>query len=277
MWSRKARPPFVVLALIVLTLPVALAVAREAPGDKKPPVPVLLPGEPTLFPPHNIKGGDPGDKEVKAIVLTRFGNAQCTGSFISPRNKDGSYHILTAFHCDPRGGVVKVRMSNQTVIDAMSVAGDPRADIRWLRTTSTKLENVTTATLAKTIPPRGTQVWHRSWGVDRPGNLEKGAVSQPPNQRGQIEYIISVSPGDSGGPFFDAKTGEVYGPACCTTNLSARGRVWCGSPQIAWHLRPGFASRETALAVASAWSDAPHPSLPTFAPVLLWHEDGPDH
>ena len=224
--------------------------------------------DPTPFPPMRVAGGKEGSDAVKATVLTRFGNGQCSGTLISPRNKDGTYHILTAYHCDPRGGTVRVRLSDQRVIDAVSVAGDRTADIRWLRTVKKDLAVPALAVLSRTAPPVGMKVWHRGFGVDRPGNLETGTVTRAPNASAQTEYRISVSPGDSGGGAFRADNDEVLGPWCCTTCLGCVGRVWAGSSVMAWHLRPGYSSKATALAVANLWTDYTPKRGPTFLPVL---------
>jgi hypothetical protein len=118
------------------------------------------------------------------------------------------------------------------------VAHHPTQDIAWLVTTEPQ-EDLPYAMLARSNPHANAKVWHMGYGVDNPGNREEGFVVTPETNRGQTQFRLSVSSGDSGGGILLAATDEVISTVCCT---SARGRfadVWGGSCQQARKTRPG--------------------------------------
>jgi hypothetical protein len=76
--------------------------------------------------------------------------------------------------------------------------------------------------LAERSPVAGAKVWHAGYGIDRPENREEGLRGNSTTASGKLEFILSVSSGDSGGPIIDARTEEIVSCVCCT---QARGKL----------------------------------------------------
>jgi hypothetical protein len=174
-----------------------------------------------------------------AIAMIQFGNAGCSATVIDRRRGDGRYDVLTAAHCitgKPQQGTMRLRDGRQ--IGVRVVAVDQRADCCWLVTEPTT-EEFPFARLAERTPQPGTAIWHAGYGVDVPGNTERGTLDAPANPDGQLRMTLSVSSGDSGGGIICKDDGTVVSCVCCT---SARGRVasvWGASPEAIRRLKPG--------------------------------------
>lgn len=215
-----------VLARYGIVLPTPAAPPVVAPDGKAEPAPQPQPAAPKTDP-H------------AAIAMIQFGNAGCSATVIDRRRGDGKYNVLTAAHCvsgKPQQGTMRLRDGRQ--IGVRVVAVDQRADCCWLLTEPTT-EEFPFARIAEKTPPVGTRIWHAGYGVDVPGNTERGTLDQLPDANGQVRMTLSVSSGDSGGGICMDDGGALVSCVCCT---SARGRVasvWGASPEAIRRLMPG--------------------------------------
>jgi hypothetical protein len=145
----------------------------------------------------------------------------CSATAIAQLGEDVT--LVTAAHCVSRiGQKIRVTPRNNSAFDAYVVAIDRDADLSVLRGKSKGKLN--TVGLAKAIV--GEKVWHCGFGVDKPGNIEKGYVVQL--GRKQNVYYLNVSSGDSGGGIFNYK-GEWLGAVCCTMSKGFPANVWAGN------------------------------------------------
>lgn len=227
--SEKTRDRlFQFLAMMAAALLAILAEKKIEPPAIKP-----QPEAPRPTPPD----AKPLVHPIEAIGRIQFGNFGCTATVISPRRQDGQYDVLTAAHClrgTPREGTMKMR--NGTACRVRIVTLDATADWAWLVTLDA--QELPTARLATGSAPAGAKVWHAGFGIDRPGNTETGEARHGPNAKGQCEYWLSVSSGDSGGAIVRTDTGEVLSPVCCTTELAGPGRVFGACPEACQASRP---------------------------------------
>lgn len=200
-------------------------------------------GEDTTTPKKKKKKKQPPKGEelsdpTSAIGRIQFGNAGCTATVIGPRNSTGYYDVLTAAHCiHAKGQVGQMSLRDGRKFSVKVVTYDERADCCWLTTIDPNLKLPTAKLLARTPSP-GDAVWHCGFGIDKPGNVERGRVIGGPNGQGQVEFWLSVSSGDSGGAIVHAKTGRVISPVCCTSRLSGIGSVFGACPEASTALRP---------------------------------------
>lgn len=209
----------IVYALIHASLAIGTyAIAAAIAGPPEPADPVLLPDRDLAI----AKALDP----KPAIVLTRFGNSQCTGCIVGPRRKAGDWLVFTAAHCGPVGAKGTIRVRDGRTLAVRVAAASSRSDGALLLTEVKTVASLPFATLATRKPKPREPVYHNGYGIDRPGNIEKGYVRNPMDTNGQTEFWLSVSPGDSGGPIVSQETGEVLASTCCTTRLAGEGRVW---------------------------------------------------
>lgn len=173
-----------------------------------------------------------------AIVKLQMGNAFCTATVIGPKRQDGRWDILTASHCT--GGVgsagTVVLLDGRKFAVKVSVR-EPRCDLTWL-VADTHGEELPFAMLAPMNPAVGIAVWHKGYGVDRPGNREEGVVTAPQNAEGQLRFTLNVSSGDSGGGIFRVDTNELVASVCCTAARGQKASMWAGSVIRASQLRP---------------------------------------
>ncbi len=77
------------------------------------------------------------------------------------------------------------------------------------------------------------------YGVDLPGNREDGEVTVSEQPDGKTSFVLSVSPGDSGGGIFRDDTGELVGTVCCTSAFARRASMSAGGVSAIRKLRPG--------------------------------------
>ena len=231
---------------------VSVTVTIEAPPPPPAPVPVppiVLP--PGLPPPIVLPRADP----TGAIGQIRFGRSACTATVIWPRRPDGRWDILTASHCLLAVGMKGTcKLSGGKVLKVTVSARDPRSDGAWL-VTDDPHDTLPFAYLAAKLPPKDTPIWHRGYGVDRPGNHEVGTVAiDGVDGIGQLAMRISVSSGDSGCGLFRTDTNEVvatlYGTrrgrlgmhtvgAACTTCWSIRPKSTAAVPEEVIEEAPG--------------------------------------
>jgi hypothetical protein len=222
------------LGLVLAALLGAL-LSKYLPGlPPLPPLPIQQPPEPPAPPKAN-----PQD----AIANVYLGRSRCSCAAIGPRRSDGRWNVLCAEHCTSgRGqkGVMVLRDGREIPVTVASVAG--AADWCWLVTDQpAELPHLL---LASENPPVGTKVFHMGYGVDRPGNREDGEVIGMDTRRNQLQFRLSVSSGDSGGPIIRSDTGEVVSCVCCT--YTAGFRQWTQGTATSSLLtgRPASASAE---------------------------------
>jgi hypothetical protein len=184
---------------------------RQQPPAPSPPEP--LPPDPT----HAI-----------GVLIMPGGYCSATAT-VGPSGGDNTV-LVSAAHCVERVGQrLTWRTRSGTEYRVRVSAIDRRSDCSILSFETAPVGIVRLA-LASAVPPKGTPVWHAGFGQDKPGNTETGTIVGGPNSDGQVEYLLSVSPGDSGGGIVDQRTRELLSPVCCTTCLGCSGRVWGASP-----------------------------------------------
>lgn len=226
----------------------ALAVAAIAAlgaryGIPVPPIPpITVEPPPVILPPpnHLPPGTDPGAKPdtPKAIVRLTMGNVGCSGTVIGPRRIDGRWWVLTAAHCVERVGQhASMRLLDGRTAGLVVVSFDRKADCCWMVTESNS-DIYPFAILVDSTPAVGTPVWHAGYGVDKPGNTERGTLEAEADSNGQIRFTLSVSSGDSGGGIVVTSDGAIVSCVCCTSNRGGRGDVWGASPEAIRRNRP---------------------------------------
>jgi Trypsin-like peptidase domain len=174
-----------------------------------------------------------------ALGVLRVGNGQCTGTVCQPMLAGGRWQILTASHCIRKGQRGTFRLKDGRTVNVTCTAWDGESDCAWLTTDAPLGEGLPAARLAKQPARTGDAIWHAGFGIDKPGNLERGTCVAAPDQNRQSQYRISVSPGDSGGGMFLTSTNELLSPVCCTTCLGCVGQVWAAGPVACARIRPG--------------------------------------
>jgi hypothetical protein len=180
--------------------------------------------------------GEPNESwnAYKAVVKIETGVSMCSATAITQLDEDVT--LVTAAHCVSRiGQKIRVTPRNNPAFDAYVVAIDRDADLSVLRGKSKNKLN--TVGLAKAV--LGERVWHCGFGIDKPGNIEKGHVVQL--GRKQNVYYLNVSSGDSGGGIFNYK-GEWLGAVCCTMSRGMPANVWAGNVDS---LRPLLQTQDT--------------------------------
>lgn len=197
-----------------------------------------------------------------AIGRIQFGNSGCTASIVGPVSaSDTKLTILTAAHCCKMGQSGRMKLKDGRTFDVRVVARSEASDVAWLEADRPS-GDIPYLLLADVPPPPGTEVWHMGYGIDRPGNLERGFVRGLTPDNLKVQYRLSVSPGDSGGGIVMTNEGKVISPVCCTTKLSAMGDVWGGSPAECRRLRPRSS-------VGYPAANAVHPALNLADPAFV--------
>lgn len=180
----------------------------------------------------------PAAKPWDAIGRIQIGSYGCSATIIGKRLASGEYDLLSAAHCLPAGiktGVM--RLENGKQFGIVLTAINRETDCAWLRTIG-DVGELPYADLAENLPAEGEQVWHGGYGEHNPRNKESGTVVRSTNDKGQSQFWISVSSGDSGGGIVCDKTGKVLSSVCCTTQKNARADVWGCSVNSIRSLRP---------------------------------------
>lgn len=178
-----------------------------------------------------------------ALGRLRMGSAGCTATVIGPQRADGRWDVLSAAHCVPAG----LKKATFTLPDGTALAltlsiKEASSDLAWF-TTDEKRDGLPFALLALKVPEAGTVVWHAGFGVDRPGNLEKGRVTAGEDSTRQVRFDLNVSSGDSGGGIFRENTGELVAAVCCTKGIGRLAPMYGGSSVRAAEIRPPSFSR----------------------------------
>jgi hypothetical protein len=198
-----------------------------------PAVPTCPPTQPA--PPEPKPEPSPTDEPIKAIGRIVMSGGYCSGTVVGPLREDGHAVIVSAAHCfksvnekctfHTLHDAGRVRSFPATVIAmdrksdaAILVSDSPQPDLHWV-------------VMAEKTPPPNSPIWHAGFGRHVPGNVEKGRVLAAPNSDNQVQYWLSVSPGDSGGGILVDANGHLLSPVCCTTRLDAPGNVWGASPE----------------------------------------------
>lgn len=185
----------------------------------------------TPSPPTHRDVPPPSKDVTSAIGKIAMSGGYCSGTVVGPRRGDGRWHIVTASHCVKRvGEAVTFLPRSGSAVPCKVTAIDRRPDIAIIVTDAADIELPYT-TIADKSPQEGTPIWHSGFGVDKPGNRENGQVTGFNGDRGQLQYRLSVSPGDSGGGIITDADGKLLSPVCCTTCLGCVGDVWGGSPE----------------------------------------------
>jgi len=180
----------------------------------------------------------PKKKPADAITLLRGQGWMCSGTIIGPVEQDDKYvDILTAAHCVKVGQTCRVILKDGRTLAAKCVSRDAGPDVAWLRAERPD-GSIPYLLMCDVPPPPGSAVWHQGYGIDKPDNKEEGTVTAIATSRQQVQYRLSVSPGDSGGGIILTADGKVISPVCCTTRLGGMGDVWGGTPAAAAAIRP---------------------------------------
>lgn len=223
------REHWITWGLTLLAAILAAIAAGRPITIPPPPIPAPPSESPTIPPPQ-----EPKPDPLAAIIRISKTGTGCSATIIGPKRPDNRYWVLSAAHCTQRvgerwGG----RFRDDRTLGLVVVSVDRKADVCWMLTDlADSNTNLPYAILAERIPPRGTPVWHAGFGIDQPGNVEAGELTNPqPNADNQLEYLLSVSSGDSGGGIVDKTTGHILGPVCCTTAPGRKARVWAASPE----------------------------------------------
>lgn len=157
----------------------------------------------------------PGNVDpLKARCQVRHGNAGCTAVFLPSNDAEFAY-LLSAYHCVPGvGGTGEARTTYGETFRTKVIAGDQRSDVAIL-TSQEPYQTRYFAELAEDNAPAGTPIWHAGYGIDRPGNVERGQVIAPDDGNGQTRMQFNVSSGDSGGGIYREDNGQIISTVCC--------------------------------------------------------------
>ncbi len=233
--------------------------AKVTIASCNPPIPPPNPNPPGPTPPNpNPPGPGPKLDPSNSIGQIQFGNAGCSATVIGPRRADGRWNVVTAAHCNQgvgQRGTMKMP-SNGARYNVRVVAHNKNNDLCWM-VTEESIDVIEYAEMAKENPDVGTEVWHQGYGFDRPRNREEGKVTRGENS-GQLQFILNVSSGDSGGGIFRKDTNEWISAVCCTQGIAQKTYMYGGSVEQA---------RKMLSQVASVYDPNPAPSTP--APPLF--------
>lgn len=220
-WERITWIVSTVLTLVLGTQIPPILTPRPAPTtppivDPSLPPLVPVPIPPAPEPPPAIP--DP----MNAILKLRLGNSGCTAVTIGGLRDVTGVAAVTAAHCVAsigQQGTVITKDGKTYKVTVIRI--DRRSDCALLQISTSDV--LPFAKIATQLPAQGTGVWHAGYGIDRPGNTENGRVVTPEGQGGQTQFTLSVSSGDSGGPIFNAQTGEVLSVVCCANRVNTWG------------------------------------------------------
>jgi hypothetical protein len=194
------------------------------------PPPIILPTPPT---PPNPPAPETKPDPFNAIAKLSFPGVGCSATVIGPRRPDGRWWVLTASHCckgPGQHGTIRFRSGKTVGVVVQHLDRTP--DYAWMLT-ETNGDDLPYTTLAPETPPVGSPIWHAGYGVDVPGNVEKGSILQLPDNNGQIRMRLSVSSGDSGGGICLDSDGRVVSCVCCTSGIGRLSDVWGTSVEAA--------------------------------------------
>lgn len=225
------------------------------PGEYRVELLVVSPAKDGLFEIHEdtvsvkIGGAEPAPaprpmprpEPARAVSRIQFGNAGCTACPIGPRRPDGRWFVLTAAHClGSIGETGTMTLQDSRRLSVRVVAINRKADCAWLLTEQAH-DSLPFAELADADAAPGAEVWHAGYGVDKPGNREEGLVQSAASSDGQVQFLLSVSSGDSGGPIFEKSTNRVLSTVCCTTGRGLKVPMYGSGIKAIKDLKPGDA------------------------------------
>lgn len=180
----------------------------------------------------------PPKKAEDAISQIFFGNSMCTATIIGEVFTTDEYlDVLTAAHCVKLGAKGTMKLKDGRVLSVKCVARDQASDCAWLRAPNPG-GDVPYLLLADESPATGENVWHQGYGRDKPGNREAGTLKGVTSDGKQLNYFLSVSPGDSGGAIVLDRLSRVLSPVSCTTKLAQIADVWGATPEACAAIRP---------------------------------------
>ena len=173
------------------------------PVEGKPPEqqPTQPPTRPTPAPATDIV--DPMRASVRIVCGTRG----CSGTLFRMDSSD-TYWLLTCAHCIPRSQPpVEIHGDGWRMTGNVTKL-DRKFDIALVRCNQ-RGRDKPIAELASVPPAVGQTVWHHGFGVDKPGNVERGAILQVGDAQRACWYTTRLSNGDSGSGQFDDATGKL--------------------------------------------------------------------
>lgn len=229
----KSLAPALVAALLAL---VGAGGVTQVSGCGRPPCacpPPPAPPDPKPEPKPDPKPPEPqpATDPTQAIGRLAMANSFCSATVVNPPLPDGRRTLVSAAHCFSRVGESCLFTSRAGVgVRCSVIAMDKTSDVAIL-TTDSPAPTLPWVRVAARTPAAGTRILHAGFGQHIPGNTEHGVVVGGPTSRRQVQYRLSVSPGDSGGGICLTEGGELLSPTCCTTCLGCVGDVWGGSPE----------------------------------------------
>lgn len=189
------------------------AAVPEKPAEKPQPAAPEKPQPPSSYEPK------------RAAVHFRSGSAGCSGTFLAIGNPR-KYFLLTAAHCISGLGVKCEIEFEGRKLTGKVVARQASVDIA-LVTVEYDGPPLPVARIASSPPAVGDRLWHKGYGVDKPGNVEHGKVVTVGDADDPCWYTTRLSSGDSGSGQFREDTGELVALGC----WGSAGR--CGGPSWA--------------------------------------------
>lgn len=248
-------------SILAAVIAAALAVlgGRQFPPPAPPtPQPPTVPTPPT---PPTPTVPPPAANPLDALGRLVMSGGYCSATPVTPPSKDGKQTLLSAAHCVKSIGEkcqFITRAGRQITVSVIAINRDADAS---LLTTETLADPLPYLPVADQTPAVNSAVFHAGFGIDKPGNVERGRILQRDTGAGQVMFELSVSPGDSGGGVCVDEGGKVVSPVCCTTNLAAVGQVFGARPEVVQEMlrRPVF------------FVDVPPMEMPKRMPVKLDH------
>ena len=185
---------------------------------------------PPTVPPPDITA-PPTTNPLDALGRLAMTGGYCSATPIGPLTKDGRQTLLSAAHCVKTvGETCQFFTRSGRMVKATVTAINRDADASLLVTEELR-EPLPYLLLATETPPVNTVVFHAGFGVDNPGNVERGRILQRDTGGRQVMFELSVSPGDSGGGICVDASGRLISPVCCTTRLAQVGQVYGARPE----------------------------------------------
>lgn len=197
-------------------------------GNRQLPAPSLPASPPTLLPVPTAPAADPLEAIGRLVMVGGY----CSATPVTPMTKDGKQTVLTASHCVKAVGEVCQFYTRSGRMVKVTVTSINRQADACLLVTEELREPLQYLTVATSTPAAGTPVFQAGFGIDHPGNVERGRVLQPDTGSGQVMFELSVSPGDSGGGICVDSSGALVSPVCCTTRLAQVGQVFGARPEV---------------------------------------------
>jgi len=238
-------------------LAAVLAAVLAVLGNRQLPPP----SDDTPSNPPAPKQTEPAANPLDALGRLSMAGGFCSATPVGPLGKDGKQVLLSAAHCVKSIGEACQYTSRAGRVVRCFVSSVNRQADAALLVSEPLLEPLPYLLVATETPAAGSAVFHAGFGVDNPGNVEKGKVLQRDTGSGQVMFSLSVSPGDSGGGVCVDGSGRLISPVCCTTHLAQVGQVFGARPEIV---------RQMMLSPAS-FTSLPPMEMPMRMPVEVPH------